>query len=121
MLIRIPLQRSGKDFTIMKVLPSGVYHYRFIVDGKWRYSPDLPLDQDDVGNAYNILDLHVSFLFFFSISYFQYFEFTCVPLVLDKYNGHILWLSHQNSTRVQIHLNLNYEDSIHYSFMLQSF
>ncbi|GLU20611.1 hypothetical protein SLE2022_368020 [Rubroshorea leprosula] len=55
---RIPLQRSGKDFTIMKVLPSGVYHYRFIVDGKWRYSPDLPLDRDDVGNAYNILDLH---------------------------------------------------------------
>ncbi|KAL5097544.1 hypothetical protein RYX36_001871 [Vicia faba] len=27
---RIPLQRSGKDFTIMKVLPSGVYQFRFI-------------------------------------------------------------------------------------------
>ncbi|KAF5180393.1 Snf1-related protein kinase regulatory subunit beta-2 [Thalictrum thalictroides] len=25
-----PLQRSGKDFTIMKVLPSGVYQYRFL-------------------------------------------------------------------------------------------
>ncbi|KAJ1427116.1 Immunoglobulin-like fold [Sesbania bispinosa] len=33
---RTPLQRSGKDFTIMKVLPSGVYQYRFIVDGQWR-------------------------------------------------------------------------------------
>lgn len=55
--IRIPLQRSGKDFTIMKVLPSGVYHYRFIVDGQWRYSPDFPWDHDDAGNAYNILDL----------------------------------------------------------------
>ncbi|GLT25813.1 hypothetical protein SLA2020_009180 [Shorea laevis] len=32
---RIPLQRSGKDFTIMKMLPSGVYHYSFIVDGQW--------------------------------------------------------------------------------------
>ncbi|KAH7526069.1 hypothetical protein ACOSP7_015893 [Xanthoceras sorbifolium] len=54
---RIPLQRSGKDFTIMKVLPSGVYQYRFIVDGQWKYAPDLPWAQDDVGNAYNILDL----------------------------------------------------------------
>ncbi|XP_044512337.1 SNF1-related protein kinase regulatory subunit beta-2-like [Mangifera indica] len=54
---RIPLQRSGKDFTIMKVLPSGVYQYRFLVDGQWRYAPDLPWVQDDVGNSYNILDL----------------------------------------------------------------
>ncbi|XVF87873.1 hypothetical protein PTKIN_Ptkin18bG0155400 [Pterospermum kingtungense] len=54
---RIPLQRCGKDFTIMKVLPSGVYQYRFIVDGQWRYAADLPWAQDDVGNANNILDL----------------------------------------------------------------
>ncbi|XP_061344358.1 SNF1-related protein kinase regulatory subunit beta-2-like [Gastrolobium bilobum] len=54
---RMPLQRSGKDFTIMKVLPSGVYQFRFIVDGQWRYAPDLPWAQDDAGNAYNILDL----------------------------------------------------------------
>lgn len=53
------LQRSGKDFTIMKVLPSGVYQYRFIVDGQWRFSPDLPLAQDDAGNSYNLLDLQV--------------------------------------------------------------
>ncbi|KAF5203811.1 Snf1-related protein kinase regulatory subunit beta-2 like, partial [Thalictrum thalictroides] len=52
-----PLQRSGKDFTIMKVLPTGVYQYRFIVDGQWRYVPDLPWAHDDVGNVYNILDL----------------------------------------------------------------
>ncbi|KAL6332671.1 hypothetical protein AAG906_010011 [Vitis piasezkii] len=55
--IRKPLQRSGKEFTIMKVLPSGVYQYRFIVDGQWRYIPDMPWAQDDAGNAYNILDL----------------------------------------------------------------
>ncbi|KAK2968860.1 hypothetical protein RJ640_008027 [Escallonia rubra] len=54
---RKPLQRSGKDFTIMKVLPSGVYQYRFIVDGQWRYAPDMPLTQDEEGNAYNTLDL----------------------------------------------------------------
>ncbi|KDO78551.1 hypothetical protein CISIN_1g023607mg [Citrus sinensis] len=41
----------------MKVLPSGVYQYRFLVDGLWKYAPDLPSTQDDDGNVYNILDL----------------------------------------------------------------
>ncbi|XP_052201234.1 SNF1-related protein kinase regulatory subunit beta-2 [Diospyros lotus] len=54
---RKPLQRSGKDFTIMKVLPSGVYQYRFIIDGQWRYAPDIPWAKDETGIAYNILDL----------------------------------------------------------------
>ncbi|KAI4343197.1 hypothetical protein MLD38_027728 [Melastoma candidum] len=54
---RMRLQRSGKDFTLMKVLPSGVYQYRFVVDGQWRYAPDFPWAQDDAGAAYNILDL----------------------------------------------------------------
>lgn len=58
-IIRKPLQRSGKDFSIMKVLPSGVYQYRFIVDGQWKYAPDLPWTQDDAGNSYNMLDLQV--------------------------------------------------------------
>lgn len=51
------LQKSGKDFTIVKVLPSGVYHYRFIVDGQWRYSPELPQEHDDLGNIFHVLDL----------------------------------------------------------------
>ncbi|XP_047310706.1 SNF1-related protein kinase regulatory subunit beta-2-like [Impatiens glandulifera] len=51
------LHKSGKDFTIMRVLPSGVYHYRFVVDGQRRYSPDMPWGQDENGLAYNILDL----------------------------------------------------------------
>lgn len=51
------LQRTDKDFTVMKVLPSGVYHYRFIVDGQWRYAPDLPCEGDDTGNVFNVLDL----------------------------------------------------------------
>lgn len=54
---RTSLERSGKDFTIMKVLPSGVYQYRFIVDGQWRYAPDMPWIQDEAGSTYNILDL----------------------------------------------------------------
>eukprot|EP00268_Persea_americana_P033637 TRINITY_DN3329_c0_g1_i2.p1 TRINITY_DN3329_c0_g1~~TRINITY_DN3329_c0_g1_i2.p1 ORF type:complete len:272 (-),score=60.97 TRINITY_DN3329_c0_g1_i2:265-1080(-) len=51
------LQRSGKDFIIMKVLPPGVYQFRFIVDGEWRYAPDTQWVSDDLGNAYNILDV----------------------------------------------------------------
>ncbi|XP_059661252.1 SNF1-related protein kinase regulatory subunit beta-2-like [Cornus florida] len=51
------LQRSGKEFIIMKVLRSGVYHYRFIVDGQWRYAPELPRECDNMGNIFNILDL----------------------------------------------------------------
>ena len=33
---RKPLQRLGEEFTIMRVLLSGVYQYKFIVDGQWR-------------------------------------------------------------------------------------
>ncbi|GER37524.1 5'-AMP-activated protein kinase beta-2 subunit protein [Striga asiatica] len=54
---RKPLQKSGKDFTIMMVLPSGVYQYRFIVDGQLKYTTDQPWEKDESGNAYNILDL----------------------------------------------------------------
>ncbi|KAJ0448296.1 putative AMP-activated kinase, glycogen-binding protein [Helianthus annuus] len=54
---RKPLQRSGKDFIILKVLSSGVYQYRFIVDGQWRYSPDVQWTKDEAGNTFNILDL----------------------------------------------------------------
>ncbi|XP_074586453.1 SNF1-related protein kinase regulatory subunit beta-2-like [Curcuma longa] len=52
-----PLQMSGKDFTVMMVLPSGFYQYRFIVDGEWKYAPDLPWMNDYMGNVHNILDL----------------------------------------------------------------
>ncbi|KAL3519267.1 hypothetical protein ACH5RR_017416 [Cinchona calisaya] len=54
---RTLLERSGKDFAIMKVLPSGVYRYRFIVDGQWRYLPDMLWIHDEAGNPCNILDL----------------------------------------------------------------
>lgn len=51
------LQRSNGDLTIMKVLPVGIYHYRFIVDGDWKCAPDLLQERDDMGNMFNILDL----------------------------------------------------------------
>ncbi|KAH9548905.1 hypothetical protein CY35_11G111600 [Sphagnum magellanicum] len=54
---RQALQRSGRDFTLIKVLPSGVYQFKFCVDGQWTYSPDLPSVSDDTNNVNNILDV----------------------------------------------------------------
>lgn len=55
---RVRLQKAGKsDFTILKLLPPGVYQFRFLVDGTFRYSPDLPCTQDERGLIKNILDL----------------------------------------------------------------
>jgi hypothetical protein len=59
---RQPLQRTGRDFTLIKVLPSGVYQFKFLVDGQWRYSPDLPSVSGDTNNFKNILDVQVSFI-----------------------------------------------------------
>lgn len=55
---RRTLQRSGKDHTILLVLPSGVYRYKFIVDGNVKYIPDLPHEADEMGNVVNLLDVH---------------------------------------------------------------
>ncbi|KAL5994810.1 galactose metabolism-related protein [Asimina triloba] len=57
---RRTLQRTGKDHSILLVLPSGVYQYRFIVDGEWRYIPDLPCITDEVGHVTNLLDVQDS-------------------------------------------------------------
>lgn len=48
----------------MKVLLLGIYHYRFIVDGRRTYDPEMPCMHDDVGNVFNILDLKVLLLLF---------------------------------------------------------
>ena len=34
------MMRSGKDFVAIKLLPPGVYQYKFIVDGEWKYAPE---------------------------------------------------------------------------------
>ncbi|KAA0055694.1 SNF1-related protein kinase regulatory subunit beta-1 [Cucumis melo var. makuwa] len=54
---RKTLQRTGKDFSLLMVLPSGVYHYKFIVDGQRRYIPDLPFIADEMGNVFNLLNV----------------------------------------------------------------
>lgn len=55
---RQALQRSGKDFTIVKLLPPGVYQYKFIVDGEWKYAPEQPAMYDEIGNVNNVLEVH---------------------------------------------------------------
>ncbi|CAA6662975.1 unnamed protein product [Spirodela intermedia] len=55
---RRPLQKCGKDHAIILVLPSGIYQYKFIVDGEWRYVPDFPCIADEMGVIMNILDVH---------------------------------------------------------------
>ncbi|KAF9603662.1 hypothetical protein IFM89_037321 [Coptis chinensis] len=55
---RRTLQRSGKDHSILMVLPSGIYQYRLLVDGDRRYIPDLPCIADDTGLVDNLLDVH---------------------------------------------------------------
>lgn len=57
------MQRTGKDHSILLVLPSGIYHYKFIVDGEWRYIPELPYIADATGRLCNLLDVTVSSLF----------------------------------------------------------
>lgn len=55
---RKTLQRTGKDHSILIVLPSGVYQYRFIVDGRWRYVPELPSVPNDMGDFNNIVEVN---------------------------------------------------------------
>ncbi|KAG0475747.1 hypothetical protein HPP92_015433 [Vanilla planifolia] len=54
---RKDLYRSGKEHSILLVLPSGTYHYKFIVDGEWRFIPDLPHMADVAGQTVNILQV----------------------------------------------------------------
>ncbi|XP_068663239.1 SNF1-related protein kinase regulatory subunit beta-1-like isoform X2 [Aristolochia californica] len=51
------MQRSGKDHSLLLVLLSGIYRYRFIVDGEWRYNRDLPFIADEMDRASNLLDV----------------------------------------------------------------
>ncbi|CAN6848936.1 unnamed protein product [Brassica oleracea] len=55
---RKKLEKSGKDHSILFVLPSGIYHYKVIVDGECKHIPELPFVSDEMGNVCNILDVH---------------------------------------------------------------
>mmetsp|Transcript_26489 Transcript_26489/g.23453 ORF Transcript_26489/g.23453 Transcript_26489/m.23453 type:complete len:242 (-) Transcript_26489:329-1054(-) len=52
----IPLQKVGNEFNTILRLPRGVYYYKFIVDGEWKFSPDDPTAPDEHGNINNVID-----------------------------------------------------------------
>ena len=51
------MQKSGKDYSLVKLLPPGVYQYKFIVDGQWRHDPNLTCMYDDQGNINNVMEV----------------------------------------------------------------
>ncbi|XP_015694992.1 SNF1-related protein kinase regulatory subunit beta-1-like [Oryza brachyantha] len=52
------VHKCGKDHCIMLQLASGVYRYRFIVDGERRFQPDRPCETDIIGTISNLVDVH---------------------------------------------------------------
>ena len=54
---KLPMHRSGNDFTHILALPPGLHAYKFIVDGQWRHATDQPSQSDGHGNTNNIIDL----------------------------------------------------------------
>lgn len=41
----------------MKLLPPGVYQYKFIVDGEWQYDPSQPAMYDEMNNVNNVIEV----------------------------------------------------------------
>ncbi|KAG9138523.1 hypothetical protein Leryth_012871, partial [Lithospermum erythrorhizon] len=56
--LRKAMHRSGKDHSVLQVLASGIYHYKFIVDGEVKYIAELPHEIDDMGHVSNLLDVN---------------------------------------------------------------
>lgn len=54
---RTRLQKTGNSFTIVKLLPPGVYQYKFIVDNEWQYDPSQPAMYDDSNNVNNVIEV----------------------------------------------------------------
>ncbi|XP_071730059.1 SNF1-related protein kinase regulatory subunit beta-2-like [Rutidosis leptorrhynchoides] len=77
------LERSGHDFSIVKVLNFGVYHYRFVVDGQWTFAPELPYECDNLGNKFNILELKD----YYPENVDRHHELECPSSPLSSYNN----------------------------------
>lgn len=76
--VREPLLRVDQNFVIVKTLPIGIYHYRFIVDGYLTHAPEFPSASDDSGYGYNILDLQViNFMVYFISLFFRKCWWSC--------------------------------------------
>eukprot|EP00735_Rhodelphis_limneticus_P003609 TRINITY_DN15098_c0_g1::TRINITY_DN15098_c0_g1_i1::g.24927::m.24927 TRINITY_DN15098_c0_g1::TRINITY_DN15098_c0_g1_i1::g.24927 ORF type:complete len:276 (-),score=21.32,sp/Q9SCY5/KINB2_ARATH/38.10/5e-47,AMPKBI/PF04739.10/1.9e-21 TRINITY_DN15098_c0_g1_i1:1151-1978(-) len=54
---KLPLHRSGGDFTTILSLPPGHYQFKFIVDNEWRHCPNMNVARDQMGNVNNFLDV----------------------------------------------------------------
>ena len=54
---RTVMHRNGKDFTVIKLMQPGVYQYKFIVDGEWKYAPEQPAMYDERGNVNNVVEV----------------------------------------------------------------
>jgi 5'-AMP-activated protein kinase regulatory beta subunit len=54
---RIPMHRSGNDFTYVHNLKRGKHAFKFIVDDEWRFAPDQPTVADVEGRVSNFIDI----------------------------------------------------------------
>lgn len=50
------MTKVGKEFSTIIRLPPGIYIYKYIVDGEWKYSPAENTCTDENGNINNIMD-----------------------------------------------------------------
>mmetsp|Transcript_1204 Transcript_1204/g.3511 ORF Transcript_1204/g.3511 Transcript_1204/m.3511 type:complete len:212 (+) Transcript_1204:887-1522(+) len=53
---RQPMQLTSAGHTLVKLLAPGVYQYKFIVDGEWRYAADQAAVLDEMGNVNNVVE-----------------------------------------------------------------
>jgi 5'-AMP-activated protein kinase regulatory beta subunit len=55
---KIPMKRTSTgEFTLSIDVPTGRHHYKFIVDDKWRFSPDQETEIDGEGRINNVLEV----------------------------------------------------------------
>lgn len=54
---KIQMRQSHNDFTVIQTLPPGIYHYRFVVDGKWQTDPNQPTFTDSNGEISNVIEV----------------------------------------------------------------
>mmetsp|Transcript_3339 Transcript_3339/g.5194 ORF Transcript_3339/g.5194 Transcript_3339/m.5194 type:complete len:251 (-) Transcript_3339:151-903(-) len=54
---KIPMHRSGNDFTYIHALSREKHTFKFFVDGEWRYAPDQPFVEAKDGDIINTIDV----------------------------------------------------------------
>lgn len=51
----VPMMKRGGEFMVDLELKPGIYHYKYIVDGEWKYSTKDKYEIDNHGNINNVL------------------------------------------------------------------